>query len=51
VNLLGIDSVCSPTRPGPRLGPDRQRDLPMEKLEAMVQPATLADLPAWARRS
>ena len=46
VNLLGIDSVMRPT-------PDRLRawgriaqDLPMDRLEAMIQPATLADLPA-----
>lgn len=45
VNLLGIDSVMKPY-------PDRLRaweriaaDLPMEKLQAMVRPATLADLP------
>ncbi|MCE6969130.1 MDR family oxidoreductase [Cereibacter sphaeroides] len=46
VNLLGIDSVMRPI-------PDRVRawdriaaDLPMAKLEAMVHPATLQDLPA-----
>jgi len=39
VNLLGIDSVM---RPWGRIA----RDLPMEKLDAMVRPATLADLPA-----
>ncbi|MCE6959066.1 oxidoreductase [Cereibacter sphaeroides] len=46
VNLLGIDSVMRPI-------PDRVRawdriaaDLPMAKLEAMVRPATLQDLPA-----
>jgi acrylyl-CoA reductase (NADPH) len=45
VNLLGIDSVMRPT-------PDRVRawnriatDLPMDKLRAMVRPATLGDLP------
>ena len=45
VNLLGIDSVMRPY-------PDRLRawkriatDLPMDKLAAMVRPATLADLP------
>ena len=45
VNLLGIDSVMRPY-------PDRldawgriARDLPMDKVEAMVEPATLADLP------
>ena len=46
VNLLGIDSVMRPY-------PDRVKawarivtDLPLDKLEAMVEPATLADLPA-----
>jgi acrylyl-CoA reductase (NADPH) len=45
VNLLGIDSVFKPY-------PDRLRawgrlagTLPMDKLEAMIRPATLADLP------
>ncbi len=45
VNLLGIDSVMRPY-------PDRlnawtriAEDLPMDKLEAMIVPATLADLP------
>ncbi len=46
VNLLGIDSVIKPY-------PDRLRawariatDLPMQKLDEMILPATLADLPA-----
>ena len=45
VNILGIDSVLKPF-------PDRMRawerianDLPMAKLEAMIRPAVLADLP------
>ncbi len=45
VNLLGIDSVMRPY-------PDRvaawnriARDLPMARLEAMIRPATMADLP------
>jgi acrylyl-CoA reductase (NADPH) len=49
VNLLGIDSVLRPY-------PDRveawgriARDLPMEKLEAMVETAGLADLPEIGR--
>jgi acrylyl-CoA reductase (NADPH) len=49
VNLLGIDSVLRPY-------PDRveawariARDLPMEKLEAMVESAGLADLPEIGR--
>jgi acrylyl-CoA reductase (NADPH) len=45
VNLLGIDSVMQPhdnrLRAWQRIG----RDLPMGKLEAMVAPARLADLP------
>jgi acrylyl-CoA reductase (NADPH) len=46
VNLLGIDSVLKPY-------PDRVRawdriatHMPLDKLEAMIRPATLADLPA-----
>ena len=49
VNLLGIDSVMRPY-------PDRveawgriARDLPMDKLEAMVEPARLEDLPELGR--
>jgi acrylyl-CoA reductase (NADPH) len=49
VNLLGIDSVMRPY-------PDRfeawgrlARDLPMDRLEAMVEPATLGDLPELGR--
>ena len=46
VNLLGIDSVMKPYA-GRVAAWDRvATDLPMDKLEAMVQPATLADLPA-----
>ncbi|MEO1490985.1 MAG: MDR family oxidoreductase [Pseudomonadota bacterium] len=45
VNLLGIDSVMQPyanrVAAWQRIG----RDLPMEKLEAMISPATLTDLP------
>ena len=46
VNLLGIDSVMKPY--GARiLAWDRlARELPMDKLEAMIVPATLADVPA-----
>jgi acrylyl-CoA reductase (NADPH) len=45
VNLLGIDSVMQPHEN--RLTAWRRivTDLPMDKLEAMVQPAVLADLP------
>jgi acrylyl-CoA reductase (NADPH) len=48
VNLLGIDSVMQPYRnrldAWTRIG----SDLPMDKLEAMIQPAALADLPDLA---
>ena len=45
VNLLGIDSVMQPYANRVRAWERVARDLPMEKLEAMVHPATLADLP------
>ena len=45
VNLLGIDSVMQPYDNRLRAWERIAKDLPMEKLEAMVQPATLADLP------
>jgi acrylyl-CoA reductase (NADPH) len=45
VNLLGIDSVSQPYDRR-RLAWDRlTRDLPMARLEQMIVPATLADLP------
>ncbi len=45
VNLLGIDSVMQPYQS--RLAAWRRiaTDLPMDKLEAMIRPAVLADLP------
>jgi acrylyl-CoA reductase (NADPH) len=45
VNLLGIDSVMQPYEN--RLAAWRRvvTDLPMDRLEAMIQPAVLADLP------
>jgi len=46
VNLLGIDSVMRPYADRLRAWGRIARDLPMEKLDAMVRPATLADLPA-----
>ena len=46
VNLLGIDSVMQPYDNRVRAWERIARDLPMERLESMVQPATLADLPA-----
>lgn len=45
VNLLGIDSVMQPYANRVRAWERIARDLPMDKLEAMVQPATLGDLP------
>ena len=46
VNLLGIDSVTKPY-PGRKLAWNRlAQELPMDKLEAMIVPATLADVPA-----
>jgi acrylyl-CoA reductase (NADPH) len=46
VNLLGIDSVMQPYENRVRAWQRIARDLPMDKLEAMVQPAVLSDLPA-----
>ncbi len=45
VNLLGIDSVMRPYEDRVRAWERIAKDLPMEKLEAMVKPATLSDLP------
>ncbi|SDG02068.1 acryloyl-CoA reductase [Sulfitobacter delicatus] len=45
VNLLGIDSVMQPYDNRLRAWERVAKDLPMDKLEAMVQPATLSDLP------
>ena len=45
VNLLGIDSVMQPFANRERAWARIARDLPMDKLEAMVEPATLSDLP------
>ena len=45
VNLLGIDSVLQPYDNRVRAWDRIATDLPMEKLEAMIQPATLSDLP------
>ena len=49
VNLLGIDSVMQPYPNRIRAWERIAGDLPMDKLEAMVQPATLADLPALGK--
>ncbi|MXU66582.1 acryloyl-CoA reductase [Oceanomicrobium pacificus] len=45
VNLLGIDSVMQPYANRERAWARVAQDLPMDKLEAMVRPATLHDLP------
>ncbi|MWB77035.1 acryloyl-CoA reductase [Pseudooceanicola sp. 216_PA32_1] len=45
VNLLGIDSVMKPYAGRLKAWERIATDLPMEKLEAMVHPATLSDLP------
>lgn len=46
VNLLGIDSVMQPYEPRVAAWKRIASDLPMDKLEAMVEMATLSDLPA-----
>ena len=45
VNLLGIDSVMQPYENRVRAWQRIAKDLPMDKLEAMIQPASLSDLP------
>lgn len=49
VNLLGIDSVMQRYDARLRAWERIARDLPMDKLEAMIQPATLSDLPQLGR--
>jgi acrylyl-CoA reductase (NADPH) len=49
VNLLGIDSVMQPYENRVRAWARIATDLPMDKLEAMSQPATLSDLPELGR--
>ena len=46
VNLLGIDSVMQPYDNRLRAWKRIAKDLPMDKLEAMIHLATLSDLPA-----
>jgi acrylyl-CoA reductase (NADPH) len=46
VNLLGIDSVMRPFADRVRAWDRLARDLPRDRLHAMIRPATLADLPA-----
>ena len=49
VNLLGIDSVMQPYENRNVAWQRIASDLPMDKLDAMVQSATLADLPSLGR--
>jgi acrylyl-CoA reductase (NADPH) len=46
VNLLGIDSVMRPIEDRLRAWDRILRDLPMDKLDAMIRPATLAEVPS-----
>ncbi|MFC3182061.1 MDR family oxidoreductase [Cypionkella sinensis] len=46
VNLLGIDSVMCPTPRRLQAWQRIARDLPLDLLESMVQPAALAEVPA-----
>lgn len=46
VNLLGIDSVMKPYADRLRAWERVAQDLPMDRLESMIRPATLDDLPA-----
>ncbi|WP_444668317.1 MDR family oxidoreductase [Cereibacter changlensis] len=45
VNLLGIDSVMKPIPGRVRAWERIARDLPLDRLETMIRPATLAELP------
>lgn len=49
VNLLGIDSVMQPYVSRVEAWERIATDLPMDKLDAMVHPASLSDLPALGR--
>ncbi len=49
VNLLGIDSVMQPYDNRVRAWERIAKDLPMDKLEEMIVPATLRDLPQLGR--
>ncbi|WP_256415920.1 zinc-binding dehydrogenase [Ruegeria sp. HKCCD8929] len=49
VNLLGIDSVLQPYVSRVEAWERIATDLPMDKLDAMVHPAMLSDLPALGR--
>jgi len=48
VNLLGIDSVMCPAEQRRQAWARLARDLPLDKLDAMIVPARLADLPRLA---
>lgn len=45
VNLLGIDSVMQPFEARQRAWARLAQDLPMDKIEPMIHPASLSDLP------
>lgn len=49
VNLLGIDSVMKPYQDRQRAWARIAQSLPLAKLESMIAPATLADLPRLGR--
>ena len=49
VNLLGIDSVMQPYDNRLRAWERIAKDLPMDKLEAMIHPATVGGLPALGK--
>jgi len=49
VNLLGIDSVMQPYDARLRAWSRIAQDLPMDRLDAMIRPATLAELPDLGR--
>ncbi len=48
VNLLGIDSVMKPFELRQRAWDRIAKNLPIEQLDAMIQPATMSDLPRLA---
>ena len=50
VNLLGIDSVMCPIERRRQAWARLARDLPLDKLDTMIEDATLADLPDLAGR-
>ncbi len=49
VNLLGIDSVLRPYPDRIRAWDRIARDLPLDRLRAMIRPASLSDLPDLGR--